>query len=128
VNYSKLALFGAAATLVLALGNAAFGQAVRGDEPAAEPVPSPSKSVSPDAAETAAPTSPELTEIVVTAEHRNENIQNVPIAVTAITANQITYQGIVTNQDLQLVTPGMTFRSSYALAQPYIRGIGTQKP
>jgi len=128
VNYSKLALFGVAATLVLALGNAAFGQAVRGDEPAAEPVPSPSKSVSPAAAETAAPTSPELAEIVVTAEHRNENIQHVPIAVTAITGNQITYQGIVTNQDLQLVTPGMTFRSSYALAQPYIRGIGTNQP
>jgi hypothetical protein len=56
MNCSKLALFGAAATLLLASGNAAFGRAVRGDEPAAEPVPSPSKSksVSPAAAETAA--------------------------------------------------------------------------
>jgi iron complex outermembrane recepter protein len=66
-----------------------------------------------------------LTEIVVTAQRRSENIQEVPIAITAITPNQIRDQGIVSMQDVQLVTPGLTFTANQNFAAPYIRGIGT---
>src|ERR1700679_44513 len=43
--------------------------------------------------------SEELGEIVVTAQHRSENIQEVPISVTAISPNQIRDQGMVLMQD-----------------------------
>jgi iron complex outermembrane recepter protein len=69
--------------------------------------------------------SDKLDEIVVTAQLRSENIQNVPIAVTVITSNQIQDLGIVTTQDVQLLTPNLTFTGGYNYAQAYIRGIGT---
>jgi iron complex outermembrane receptor protein len=69
--------------------------------------------------------SEELGEIVVTAQHRSENIQEVPISVTAISPNQIRDQGMVLMQDVQLVSPGLTFVVNSTFAAPYIRGIGT---
>lgn len=69
-----------------------------------------------------------LEEIVVTAERRVQNIQDVPIAVTAITPKQIEDFGIVTKQDIQMATPGLTFDAGYGFSQPYIRGIGTNQP
>src|SRR5260370_30427345 len=48
-----------------------------------------------------------LEEIVVTAQRRSENLQNVPVAVTAISAAQLAATGISTSQDLSLVTPGL---------------------
>src|SRR5258708_1347347 len=65
-----------------------------------------------------------LGEIVVTAQRHGENIREVPIAITAITPNQIRDQGMVDMQDVQLVTPGLTFTVNQNFAAPYIRGIG----
>src|SRR5580704_7627996 len=75
--------------------------------------------------ETEAPgsSSEELGEIVVTAQHRSENIQVVPISVTAISPSQIRDQGMILMQDVQLVSPGLTFVVNSIFSAPYIRGI-----
>src|SRR5260370_8138500 len=66
-----------------------------------------------------------LEEIVVTAQRRSENLQNVPVAVTAISAAQLAATGISTSQDLSLVTPGLVTPQAAGYIQPHIRGVGT---
>jgi iron complex outermembrane receptor protein len=46
-------------------------------------------------------------EVVVTAEKRSQSIQEVPVAVTAITSEQRDILGITTAQDITNFTPGM---------------------
>jgi iron complex outermembrane recepter protein len=53
----------------------------------------------------------ELEQIVVTARRRAEDIQKVPVAVTAISGEGLTHQAIVNAQDLRKVLPGMNVSS-----------------
>jgi iron complex outermembrane recepter protein len=66
-----------------------------------------------------------LEEIVVTAQRRQENLQSVPIAVTAITGQQLQNSQIESTQDLAVVTPGLTFPSDFLIALPHLRGVGS---
>jgi iron complex outermembrane recepter protein len=66
-----------------------------------------------------------LGEIVVTAQRRTENLQDVPVAVTALTAAELTSSGIVGTMDLPTVTPGLTMPQSSGYVTPHIRGVGT---
>lgn len=61
-------------------------------------------------------------EVVVTAEKREQNIETVPVAVTAFTAKQRDLVGIESLQDLSDYTPGLQFNT--LTNRPYIRGIG----
>jgi iron complex outermembrane receptor protein len=54
----------------------------------------------------------ELTEIVVTAEKRAENLQEVPVAVSAFTTESRDLIGIETLQDVTNYTPGVTFNQA----------------
>jgi iron complex outermembrane receptor protein len=63
-------------------------------------------------------------DILVTAQRKSQSIQDVPIAVTAVAAEQINNLNLRTVADIQLVTPGLDFRSSYGYLQSFIRGIG----
>jgi iron complex outermembrane receptor protein len=63
----------------------------------------------------------ELTEIVVTAEKRAENLQEVPIAVSAFTSKERDLVGIETLEDLSNYTPGVVFNQ--ATDRVSIRGI-----
>jgi iron complex outermembrane recepter protein len=54
--------------------------------------------------------SADLPQIVVTATRRAENIQDVPISLSAISQDQIDVQGIRGIDDLTSVTPGVTFQ------------------
>lgn len=101
---------------VLCLPGAGLAQTVAPGQPATEPVTQ---------AEAVAPND---TEILVTAQRRSERLRDVPIAITALSAEKIKDLGIVTTQDIQLATPGLTFESGYGFSQPYIRGIGTSQP
>jgi iron complex outermembrane receptor protein len=47
-----------------------------------------------------------LSEIVVTAQRREQNVQDVPIAVTALTQEAIAVNRVVTVNDLNLLAPG----------------------
>jgi iron complex outermembrane receptor protein len=60
-------------------------------------------------------------EIVVTAERREANLQEVPEAVTAFSAQDRNLKGIQTVQDLTNFTPGFTYSSQ--LDRPAIRGL-----
>lgn len=65
-----------------------------------------------------------LADIVVTAQRRSENLQDVPIAVTAIDAGALDAKGITNTVDLASVTPGLTYTTVVGSALPRIRGIG----
>jgi len=81
-------------------------------------------------ADTAAPpsssdTADSLTEIIVTAEKRAENLQTVPIAITAISGDALQTSGVRTTAELGLVTPGLTVITAAGFVLPHIRGVGT---
>ncbi len=65
-----------------------------------------------------------VTEITVTAEKREENLEKVPVAVTAFTSKQRDVLGIETIQDMTNFTPGFSYSSS--LDRAFIRGVGRQ--
>ena len=67
----------------------------------------------------------ELEEIVVTAEKREASLQDVPIAITAVTGEMIEESAIDDIMDLYVQTPGLSFSRAGGEAQVYIRGIGT---
>jgi iron complex outermembrane recepter protein len=69
-------------------------------------------------------TSPGLEEIVVTAQRREQNLQDVPIAVSAVTADMAEKVGIVDIASLKQLVPGFTFNRQGAGAQPFVRGVG----
>src|ERR1700730_6412495 len=68
-----------------------------------------------------------LEEIIVTARKREENLQSVPIAITALTADDIRADSIISPMDLEYHTPGLEMRTSglqRANVQYFIRGQG----
>lgn len=67
-----------------------------------------------------------LQEIIVTASKRAENLQNVPIAVTALQAGELENAGINMGKALGELTPNVTIDANANFAAPYIRGVGTQ--
>jgi iron complex outermembrane receptor protein len=74
-----------------------------------------------------ASSAPALEEIIVTAQKRSENLQDVPISVVAISAQQIKDAGITDIRNLAILTPGLTVTSegNEAITTARIRGIGT---
>jgi iron complex outermembrane receptor protein len=65
-----------------------------------------------------------LEEIVVTAQKRQESLQEVPIAISVFTSEARDKLGIITLQDFTDFTPGVTYSTS--LDRMSIRGIGRQ--
>lgn len=63
--------------------------------------------------------------IVVTAQRRSENIQDVPISITALSAETLEDAGIEDSRDLVLLTPGLRVDAVGAYVQPAIRGVTT---
>ena len=70
---------------------------------------------------------PSLTEIIVTAQKREQNIQDVPISVIAFSAQQLKDGGVSDIKNLQALTPGLTVTSTTSenVTTARIRGIGT---
>src|SRR5690242_6257605 len=60
-----------------------------------------------------APTANDIEEVVVTARRVEENIQKVPVAVTAIGGEQIREQGIVTTTDVMFAAPSVQMTTSF---------------
>jgi iron complex outermembrane recepter protein len=50
----------------------------------------------------------QLSEVVVTAQRRSENIQDVPVSVQAITGSSLERKGIKVSSDIGLITPNVT--------------------
>jgi iron complex outermembrane receptor protein len=73
----------------------------------------------------------DVTEVVVTARRRAENLQDVPIAVSAFSADQLAASGAPDITALQQNTPNLTLqvaRGSNSTLIAFIRGIGQQDP
>jgi iron complex outermembrane recepter protein len=67
-----------------------------------------------------------VADIVVTAQRRSENLQNVPIAVTAISADDLAKNDIRDLSRVEVLTPGFSFGKSGSDARPAIRGARTE--
>jgi len=67
-----------------------------------------------------------LDEIVVTAQKRSENLQDVPVSVTALTADQLKDQRVGDVLALSGLSPGLQIKTDDNAANPriFIRGIG----
>src|SRR5580704_164064 len=70
---------------------------------------------------------PSLAEVIVTAQKRAENIQDVPISVIALSSQQLKDSGIKDIKDMTVLTPGLTVTSTTSenSTTARIRGIGT---
>jgi iron complex outermembrane receptor protein len=66
-----------------------------------------------------------LEEVIVTAQRREERLQDVPIAVAAVTAESLKDNGIDTTRDLPQMVPSVQFTRSGASGLIFIRGVGT---
>jgi len=68
-----------------------------------------------------------LGDIVVTAQRREQNLQDIPVAVTAITADQLEARGVGTVTDVVRVSPSLTITENTNATGSSInlRGIGT---
>jgi iron complex outermembrane recepter protein len=97
-RFSRIALFGASA---FALSVPAFAQDAEDDSANAE--------------------------IIVTAQKRAENVQDVPVAVSVISGDTLEKQGGINIENAQYLVPSLNFRKSgTALNQSlYLRGVGT---
>jgi iron complex outermembrane receptor protein len=84
----------------------------------------PSQSVA-DTGNQSAPPDSGLADIVVTAQKRSENLQRVPIAITAVSGDALIAQGVTSSLQLNTVAPGLNIRTTAGSFQPSIRGIGT---
>jgi iron complex outermembrane receptor protein len=67
-----------------------------------------------------------IADIVVTAQRREENLQDVPISVSAFTAEQMAARGTTDLSRLEGQVPGFTFGRSGSDARPAIRGVRTE--
>jgi outer membrane receptor protein involved in Fe transport len=66
-------------------------------------------------------------EVIVTAQKREESLQSVPIAVTALSGKSLKDRQINSGADLELLVPNMTFsRASFGSTDYQIRGVGYQ--
>jgi len=69
----------------------------------------------------------QLSEIIVTAQKRSQNLQDVPVSVIALSAEEIQNAGVTNIKNLEILTPGLTVTSTTSenSTTVRIRGIGT---
>lgn len=65
-------------------------------------------------------------EIIVTAQRREQKLQDVPIAVSVLSANTLAASGVGATDALLAVTPGLVATRQLKGSTPFIRGLGTQ--
>jgi iron complex outermembrane receptor protein len=65
-----------------------------------------------------------LQEIVITAQRRSENLQTVPIAVTALQGDELKSKSVLSVADLQNESPALSISNSGLTNSVNIRGIG----
>ncbi|MFN3425125.1 MAG: TonB-dependent receptor [Novosphingobium meiothermophilum] len=65
-----------------------------------------------------------LTAIIVTAERREQNLQNVPISATVFTGEQLEQRGVLNLNDIQQVAPSIAINTFNRSTFINIRGVG----
>ncbi len=67
-----------------------------------------------------------IDDIIVTAQRREENLQDVPLSISAFTAEQLAAQGTTDISRLEGIVPGFSFGRSGSDARPAMRGVRTE--
>jgi iron complex outermembrane recepter protein len=67
----------------------------------------------------------EIQSITVTAQRRSERMQDVPISITTLSADQLKAAGVDNLGGIATVTPALRFDGAGAFAQATIRGVGS---
>ena len=117
----KLKLLNRSAAALLAISGSTMGLAHAQTAPAEAP----------QAATTDVATESNMGKVLVTARRREETLQDVPVSVTAYTAEQLSKQGIPDITALAFSLPNTTLKSSRATNSTltaFIRGVGQQDP
>jgi iron complex outermembrane receptor protein len=86
------------------------------DETAPAPIEEPTRSAGPSRL---------IDEVVVTAQKREENLQDVPISVAAFSGEELEARGISDPMALATITPGLTYNNLVGYSLIYIRGVGS---
>ena len=75
----------------------------------------------------AAPALAQVEEIIVTAQKVEENVQDVPIAIAAVSGDRLIQAGVTSLENISTVVPSVTFRKGTTSANSAIvmRGVGT---
>lgn len=66
----------------------------------------------------------QLEEILVTAQKRQESIQDIPAAVTSMSGSDLSTAGVDSLLDMQSLAPGLQVSTAAGTARVFIRGIG----
>src|SRR6202042_1784468 len=69
-----------------------------------------------------------LTEIVVIAQKRTENLQNVPIAISTVSGSQLAAAAASSITAIADMTPGLQMTTTQGSLAPHIRGVGSDIP
>jgi len=116
--------FGRATVSLVALASATALHAQESEQNSAHPVASQANAPSEP------PSSVGMNDIIVTATRQATNLQDTPIAITAVTAEGLEERGLKSVADLSAVVPNAQFRRVQGAFGPgvttYIRGIGTR--
>ncbi len=96
-----------------------------GEAQALAVIPVPQASPTPDSRPGRAPRSRLVEEIVVTAQKREENLQDVPVSVQAFSGELLDALGVTDQTDLQRITPGLNITTQVSYVMTFLRGIGT---
>lgn len=68
---------------------------------------------------------PAVNEIIVTANKREQNLQDVSAAVTAVGVDRLQQANVENLEDVQNLVPNLSFGNDFNIAKIFIRGIGT---
>tara|TARA_R110000772_G_scaffold46687_6_gene106606 strand:- start:35861 stop:38206 length:2346 start_codon:yes stop_codon:yes gene_type:complete len=66
-----------------------------------------------------------IEEVMVTAQKREQDSQDIPIMISAYSSEKLDAMGVESTADLQKVTPGLTFTYAYGYTVIYLRGVGS---
>lgn len=66
-----------------------------------------------------------LEEVIVTAQKRDEAQQDVPITITALTADKLERSNFTSVNDLPALVPALRIDNAGAFSQPTVRGVGS---
>lgn len=117
INSRKKLACALAAVSATALASSAWAQTQ--PTPAAQPAPEQPAPAADNAA---------VADIVITAQFRSQQLQDTPIAITAVTAATLTNRGLTQIEDIQKTAPNVSLRlagnTNGQAVQAFIRGIG----
>jgi iron complex outermembrane receptor protein len=65
-------------------------------------------------------------EIIVTAQRREEDVRDVPIAVTVLSGDAAERRGVTDTADIATIAPSLEFNRIATSGTPFIRGVGAQ--